>query len=259
MNWEIQGLPADEFPPPPKPLTAAPTTLDGGQVAEAIHRASGSVSEDETRYVLNGMFFAVEDGRLEIVSTDGRRLALTHLAEKAEGISAIVPASAAVMLAGLCAAGPFEFTAGENTFEAKASGWRLVSKLIEGTYPNWRQVMPPDGAAHCFIVDSAAFLEALAFCKTLTDSKSDAIDIALAEGEMRITGATADIGSASAEIVAEVTGGPLTFRISVVYLIEAAATMTDGRVLTGEIADATSALRLTDGTTLTVLMPMRVA
>src|SRR5260221_5708769 len=116
-----------------------------------MKKTSFAISTDESRYVLNGIFISLKDHKMTMVATDGRRLALVDeevdISEKSSG-EFIVPAKAVGELNRLLQdKGDVEIQFGENqaSFALKNEkdfSVQLVTKLIEGNYPNYRQVIP---------------------------------------------------------------------------------------------------------------------
>ena len=149
--FKIHGLNADEFPPLPKFKDDKKVTLPQANLRAMLKKTSFAVSTDESRYVLNGIFISLKEGKMTLVSTDGRRLALVDeevdISEKSAG-EFIVPAKAVNELNRLLQdKGQVEITFGENQAsfalkDEKNATALLITKLMEGNYPNYRQVIP---------------------------------------------------------------------------------------------------------------------
>src|SRR5208283_3930278 len=149
--YRIHGLAADEFPPLPKFKDDKKVSLSQETVKAMLRKTSFAVSTDESRYVLNGIFISLKDNKMTLVATDGRRLALVDeevdISEKSSG-EFIVPSKAVAELNRLLQdKGDVEIKIGENqaSFELKDDkGFSVlvITKLIEGNYPNYRQVIP---------------------------------------------------------------------------------------------------------------------
>jgi DNA polymerase-3 subunit beta len=149
--YRIHGLAADEFPPLPKFKDDKKVTLPQETVKAMLRKTSFAISSDESRYVLNGIFISLKDHKMTVVATDGRRLALVDeevdIAEKSEG-EFIIPAKAVNELNRLLQdKGEIVIKFGENQAsfalkDEKGFSVLVVTKLIEGNYPNYRQVIP---------------------------------------------------------------------------------------------------------------------
>src|SRR5207248_7954105 len=151
--FKIRGLGAEEFPPLPKFKEDKKVVLPQEKIRSMLRKTSFAVSTDESRYVLNGIFFSLKEHKLTMVATDGRRLALVDeevdVSEKSQG-EFIVPAKAVNELNRLLQEkGELELRYAENqaAFELKdEKGFSilLVTKLIEGNYPNYHHVIPAE-------------------------------------------------------------------------------------------------------------------
>src|ERR1035437_1222468 len=151
--YKIHGLNADEFPPLPKFKDDKKVSLPQETVKAMMRKTSFAVSTDESRYVLNGIFISLKDHKITMVATDGRRPALVDeevdIAEKSSG-EFIVPAKAVNELNRLLQEkGDVEIKFGENQAsfalkDDKGFSVLVITKLIEGNYPNYRQVIPAE-------------------------------------------------------------------------------------------------------------------
>src|SRR5579862_2028078 len=167
--YKINGLSADEFPPMPKFKEEKKVVLPQETVRSMMKKTSFAISTDESRYVLNGIFFSLKDHKMTMVATDGRRLALVDeeidIGEKSHG-EFIVPAKTVNELNRLLQEkGEVELRYAENQAsfnlkDEKGSSILIVTKLIEGNYPNYRQVIPAETKERVALVREE-FLHAL--------------------------------------------------------------------------------------------------
>src|SRR6266498_61694 len=151
--YKINGLSADEFPPLPQFKEDKKLALPQETVRSMMRKTSFAISTDEARYVLNGIFISLKDHKMTMVATDGRRLALVDeevdVAEKSEG-EFIIPAKAVNELNRLLQEkGELEMKYSENQAaftlkDEKGFSVLIITKLIEGNYPNYRQVIPSE-------------------------------------------------------------------------------------------------------------------
>src|SRR5256884_5157620 len=142
--FKILGLPEDEFPPLPKFEDAKVVTIRQKDLRDGLRKTSYAISTDETRYVLNGVLFSFKDNKLTLVATDGRRLALVEIElefPRSQEADIIVPTKAVGELERLLGEeGEVKLSVSENQIAFEVGSTLLVSKLIEGNYPNYRQV-----------------------------------------------------------------------------------------------------------------------
>src|SRR5882724_8485157 len=151
--YRINGLSADEFPPLHKFKEDKKVVLPQATVKGMLKKTSFAISTDESRYVLNGIYLSLKDHKMTMVATDGRRLALVDeevdIAGNNQG-EFIVPAKAVNELTRLLQEkGEVEIHYAENQAsftlkDEKGSSVLIITKLIEGNYPNYRQVIPAE-------------------------------------------------------------------------------------------------------------------
>ena len=154
-NFKIHGLPKDDFPILPEVKKDKLFKVKGSLIQEMIRKTIFAVSTDETRYVLNGVFFQAEAGKLRMVATDGHRLAFIQ--KKVEGknedkCSVIIPTktlnelSKAVSEIGKDKEEEVvvEIMATDNQIKFVVDGVEIISRLIEGQFPNYEQVIPKE-------------------------------------------------------------------------------------------------------------------
>src|SRR5437773_3700034 len=151
--YKIHGLSADEFPPRPQFKEDKKVVLPQETVRSMMRKTSFAISTDESRYVLNGIFFSLKDHKMTMVATDGRRLALVDeevdVSEMSHG-EFIIPAKAVNELNRLLQEkGEVEMKYSENQAaftlkDEKGFTVLIITKLIEGNYPNYHQVIPSE-------------------------------------------------------------------------------------------------------------------
>src|SRR5439155_14509336 len=193
--YRINGLSADEFPPLPKFKDDKKVGLTQETVKGMMKKTSFAVSTDESRYVLNGIFFSLKDNKMTLVATDGRRLALVDeevdISEKSIG-EFIVPAKAVTELNRLLQEkGDVEIKYGENQAsfalkDDKGFSVLVITKLIEGNYPNYKQVIPGEAKERIALVREE-FLQALRRAEIMTSEKANSVKMTFGKNTLAIT------------------------------------------------------------------------
>src|SRR5215468_4575538 len=202
--YKINGLGADEFPPVPKFKEDKKVILPQETVRGMMKKTSFAISTDESRYVLNGIFISLKDHKMTMVATDGRRLALVDeevdVSEKSQG-EFIVPSKAVNELNRLLQdKGEIEIRYAENQAsftvkDEKGSSILIVSKLIEGSYPNYRQVIPAETKER-IALGREEFLHALRRAEIMTSEKSNSVKLTFTKNNLVITANSPEVGEA---------------------------------------------------------------
>lgn len=264
--FKINGLPADEFPPLPKFGDKHRITLPQDKLKGMLRRTCFAVSTDETRYVLNGIFFSLKEHKLTMVSTDGRRLAMTdeevEFAPESAG-EFIVPSKAINELGRLLqTTGEVQITFAENQAafalkDEKGAGVLLITKLVEGSYPNYRQVIPAESKERVPLTREE-FLQALRRAEIMTSDKSNSVKLAFGKNLLSITANTPDVGEARESLAVNYKGKEFAIAFNPSYLVDALKALEVDEVffeLTDELSPGVLKM---NGPFLYVIMPMRM-
>lgn len=219
--FRVVGLPEEEFPPFPKMETARSYQLPQGVFKDLLKLVSYAISMDESRYVLNGVLMSFRENKLTLVATDGRRLALVQhdyelTAEQAADV--IIPTKTVNELQRILATeGNLTVSLGENQIAFDLGRTYLVSKLIEGNYPNYRQVIPAD-AKERIILDREHFLGAIRRVSLLSAEKSSSVRLSFTNNNLEITANTPEVGDARESIPILYQGKAFTMAFSPEFL-----------------------------------------
>jgi DNA polymerase-3 subunit beta len=265
--FKIHGLAADEFPPLPKFKDDKKVSLTQETVRAMLKKTSFAVSTDESRYVLNGIFISLKEGKMTFVATDGRRLALVDeevdISEKSSG-EFIVPAKAVNELTRLLQEkGDVELKFGENqaSFALKnENGFSvlLVTKLIEGNYPNYRQVIPGEAKERIALVREE-FQSALRRAEIMTSEKANSVKLAFGKNNLTITANSPEVGEARETIAINYKGKEFAIAFNPRYLIDPLGALTEDEVFMEMIDELSPGVLKINGPFLYVVMPMRLS
>ena len=236
--FKIHGLGADEFPPLPKFKDDKKVTLSQETIRGMLKKTSFAVSTDESRYVLNGIYISLKEGKMTFVATDGRRLALVdeevEISEKSSG-EFIVPAKAVNELTRLLQdKGNVEIKFGENQASFalnNETGFSvlLITKLIEGNYPNDRQVIPGE-AKERIALGREELQQALRRAEIMTSEKANSVKLAFGKNTLTITANSPEVGEARETIAINYKGKELAIAFNPRYLIDPLAALTEDEV-----------------------------
>ncbi|HEY1662151.1 MAG TPA: DNA polymerase III subunit beta [Verrucomicrobiae bacterium] len=265
--YKIHGLGADEFPPLPKFKDDKKVSLQQENVKAMMRKTSFAISTDESRYVLNGIFISMKDHKMTMVATDGRRLALVDeevdISEKSSG-EFIVPAKAVAELNRLLQEkGEVEIKFGENQAslalkDDKGFSVLLITKLIEGNYPNYKQVIPAE-AKERIALNREEFLQALRRAEIMTSEKANSVKLAFGKNNLAITANSPEVGEARESLAVNYKGKEMAIAFNPRYLIDALAALSEDEVFFELIDELSPGVLKINGPFLYVVMPMRLS
>ncbi len=265
--FKIHGLAAEEFPPLPKFKDDKKVNLSQESVRAMLKKTSFAVSTDESRYVLNGIFMSLKEGKMTLVATDGRRLALVdeevELSEKSTG-EFIVPAKAINELNRLLQdKGEVEIKFGENQSsfalkDDKGFSVLLITKLIEGNYPNYRQVIPGE-ARERIGVNREELLQALRRAEIMTSEKANSVKLTFGKNQLAITANSPEVGEARETLAVNYKGKEMAIAFNPRYLIDPLAALSVDEVFIELIDELSPGVLKINGPFLYVVMPMRLS
>lgn len=249
-RFSLATLPASDFPTFGDGNYDATFDID---LAALFAPVAFAISTEETRFYLNGVFFRGGEDAVA-VATDGHRLA-KHLAgtlPEFEGV--IVPRK----VAGLLPKGAVNVSVSPQKIRIAADDLVLVSKLIDGTFPDYERVIP-QANDKIVTIDRDELMRAADRVVTVSSEKGRSVKLSIAPGAVQLT-ARSDIGSAEDEVAADYSGEPIEIGFNSAYVRDMLAVLPSGPV-TLALSDGGSPGLVTggvDGWT-GVLMPMRVS
>src|SRR5882757_5189460 len=265
--FKIHGLSADEFPPLPKFKDDKKVVLSQETVRSMMKKTSFAISTDESRYVLNGIFLSLKDHKMTMVATDGRRLALVDeevdISEKSAG-EFIVPAKAVTELNRLLQdKGDVDIKFGENQAsfalkDDKGFSVLLITKLIEGNYPNYKQVIPGE-AKERVPLNREEFVQALRRAEIMTSEKANSVKLAFGKNTLAITANSPEVGEARETMAVNYKGKEMAIAFNPRYLIDALNALSEDEVFFELIDELSPGVLKINGPFLYVVMPMRLS
>lgn len=269
-EFRIVGLPAEDFPALPKFDKVKLAAVPPQDLLSMIELTSFAVSNDETRYNLNGVYFEPSGGDLRMVATDGHRLSLAKRAVAAEfGLKkgVILPKKGLAELKKLLGEAlesgeekpDLKLGFVENSAVVARPRVTLVMRLIEGVFPDYKQVIPKQGEKSVKL-GRLRFLETLRRISLLSSDKAHAVKLELSPGILRVLSQNPDLGEAKEEVTVEYQGEPLKIGFNARYIIDVLQALGTSDVIL-ELADDLSPGVIKpdgdDGFT-AVIMPMRI-
>lgn len=268
-QFKLVGLPKEEYPSMPDVAEEGMITMDGETLRDMIKKTLYAAGENDARYVLNGLFvhLAPAKGGLNIrmVGTDGHRLSMIDriVDAKHKEESVIVPKKAMIELRRLleedASQEGFQIGFSKNHALFKRDGLVMVSKLIDGNYPNYQQVLPTQNTKKVS-VSKDIFTHAVKRVSILSKEKTNAVKLQLEKNTLLLSTNNPEVGEANEELSIDYTGESISIGFNSRYLMDVLMAM-DKETITLELNDSLSpCLVKEEGNDAykCVVMPMRV-
>jgi len=259
--FKIIGLPDGEFPPLADFEEAKEYKIPQSILRSGLKKTSYAISTDETRYVLNGIFTSFKEGKLTLVATDGRRLAMVdHELEfpASHEVDFIIPTKAVQELQRhLGADGDLILRLSDNQVCFEIDSSMIVSKLIEGNYPNYRQVIPGETKER-LTLSREQLLETTRRVSLLSSEKSNSVKLSFGPNQVDVTANSPDIGEANESIEVAYDGVDFAIAFNPEFLMAPLKSLEEDMVHLDLIDEMSPGVLRTDDAFLYVLMPMRV-
>ncbi len=241
--FQIMGIAADQFPVLPTFSDRHTFTLGQGDLAGLLKKVSYAQSTDENRYILNGVYFNFADEKIALVATDGRRLATAGrpitIDENAAG-NLILPAKTVSEIQRLLndsgevkisfndrqVAFVTQITKSDNGL---IDDIYLVSKIVEGNYPNYKQVIPKE-VVHRVEIERELFLECVGRAAIMTSDKSSSVKLAVENNEIEISASSTEFGEAHEKIAVKYDGPAVQIAFNPAYLSDPLRALADDAI-----------------------------
>jgi DNA polymerase-3 subunit beta len=267
-HFTLAGTAVEEYPTLPGASPKKLVPMQAVVLSQMIERTMYATCADETRYNLNGVFVEVlpDVGKLRMVATDGHRLACVDRAI-AEGLDDL-PAGIIIPRKGLAElkrlvdeddADEIELGFEGNSGLVRKGDVTLAMRLIEGEFPNYRQVIPKEPGRRLSVA-SEPFVRALRRVHLLSSQQSHSVKLEVKEGQVAISTRNPDLGEAREEMDVDYAGDEMEIGFNARYLIDALQAL-DAKEVTLGLQDSLSPVQVRpadDDESLAVVMPMRL-
>ena len=222
-HFKILGLPRDEFPSFPVVRFDESWRIRSGDLQKLISHTAFAVSTEESRPILNGVLWELKPESMRMVATNGHRLAKMEVPIKSSGAPAadlIVPPKALEQIRRLFPADEeLEIARGENHLGFRSPFTAVYTRLIEGPYPNYDQVIPKDND-RIAVADKQALTSALKRMSVIASDQTHRIRLSFNAGMLRFSVQTPDLGEATDELPVRFAGDQLDIGFNASYLLE---------------------------------------
>ncbi|EHA59101.1 DNA polymerase III subunit beta [Synechococcus sp. WH 8016] len=245
-SYQMRGMPADDFPELPLVENGTALRVDPSSLLKALRATLFASSADEAKQLLTGVHLRFNQKRLEAASTDGHRLAMLTVEDalqaeisvdesEPEELAVTLPARSLREVERLMASwkgnDPVSLFCERGQVVVLAADQMVTSRTLEGTYPNYRQLIP-DSFSRTIDLDRRAFISALERIAVLADQHNNVVRIATesATGLVQISADAQDVGSGSESLPAEINGDAVQIAFNVRYVLDGLKAMDCDRV-----------------------------
>ncbi len=270
--FKIMGMGVEEFPSPNLPSEGHKAEVSSPVLQSMLKSVAYAQSTDPNRYILNGIYFHFDAGQLSLVATDGRRLALvsTNATLGEEGIpSIILPAKAANELMRILGQGEevgIHFnarqvlfcikTTEESTKTGLVGNITLTSKVVEGQFPNYKQVIPKE-TAHRIRIERELFLDCIERASFVASDRHNAVKMKMSPNLLEISGSSSEVGEAHESMAIAYEGPEVQVSFNPQFLMDPLKALNYDEVAFEFKDELSPGLIKTNDSFLCVVMPLR--
>ncbi len=271
--FRVMGIEREEFPSLPSFSDDHVYNLSQSDLAEMLRCVSYAQSSDETRYIMNGIYFNFEEGTMTLAATDGRRLAVIKKeleATEDKGGSLILPAKTVAELERILGGGEsvkiafndrqaaFELSNGEDEKSSGLIGSTyLVSKVVEGKYPNYRQVIPQETEQRIKI-ERELLLDCVKRAALVTTDQSSSIKMKIHNNLMEITASSPEYGQSHESLAVQFDGPEISVAFNPGFLADPLKAVTKDEIIFEFKDELSPGVVRTTENFLCVIMPLRL-
>jgi DNA polymerase-3 subunit beta len=223
-HYKIVATPKDDYPVIPE--TAPPiASIPGSILEKMIQRTMFAITQEESRYSLNGSLLVFQPDAIHMVATDGHRLALVSKNIEIPGIDgevrALIPRKTLIELLKFVSGLDImvDFGRNENHIFFSAGNKRIVSRVLAGQFPNYELVIPRDNDK-LVIVGAKAFGDGIRRAAIMADEKLKSIKLSFSTGELELSAVNADAGESREVVPIEFEGNKIDIGFNSQYLLD---------------------------------------
>ena len=254
-SYTINGLDSEEYAQLPE-LKEKPFTMDQAALANLIRKTLFAASEN---YNPAGILFVIEKGQLEMVGSDGKRMAASTTEVKSQDCKFMLPIKSVAELKALLTEGAVSVAVGENkiafsVFDESGFVTSLTASQIQGSLPGYKNRIPSK-ATETVLVPRLELIEALCRSTEVTSETHYGVTLSLTRNQLTITGNTPEVGDCREVIALNYKGQDFSFVVPPRQLAECAKVVDSDDIEIDWVADK-SPIAIRDGSSVQVIMPM---
>lgn len=228
-SFRLRQLAVDDFPRLDGETGGEGIQVEGDQVVRAIAQVAVAASHDDARPILTGVLFEPNEGALRLVATDSYRLAVRDLPGVEPGGSGLVPVRGLRELGRTIGADKIDVSVGEREATFSSERGSLTVRLIEGAFPNYRQLIP-DTYANRLTVSKAAMLDAIDRASLVAEDHIP-VRLEMSDGGVDVSVTRQEVGGTAERVEGEYSGEKLTIAFNPRYLSDGVAAIEDDEIV----------------------------
>ena len=228
-RFNLRAMSVDDYPKVADADTTGAVEVDGAQLTHALTQVGVAASGDDARPTLTGVLFEANDGELRLVATDSYRLAVREVPGVAtEGVK-LVPYRALRELARTVGSGPMKVALGEREASFVTDQGRLTVRVIDATFPNYRQLLP-EGQPNRLVVQKESLLEAVGRAALVAEDHIP-VRLAMHSGGVELSVIRQEVGEATELLEGDYTGEDMTIAFNTRYLTDGITAVDEDKVV----------------------------
>lgn len=228
-RFNLRAMSVDDYPKVSDADVTDAVQVDGSQLVHALAQVGVAASGDDARPTLTGVLFEANEGELRLVATDSYRLAVRDVGGVTADHATLVPYRALRELSRTVGSGPMQVALGDREASFVTNEGRLTVRVIDATFPNYRQLLP-DGHANRLVVDKDALLEAVGRAALVAEDHIP-VRMAMHSGGVELSVIRQEVGEATELLDGEYTGADMTIAFNTRYLTDGVSAVDGDKVV----------------------------
>ncbi len=225
-KFRLLGLPAEDYPTLPTVTATESYTVSLDELKTMVAKVKFAITHEETRFQLNGALLKVQASKMEMVATDGHRMALINFPQgngkkKGHELTILIPRKALEEILRLESGedGTVRFGVSENHLFFEASDRRLLARMIDVNFPNYMEVIARDNDRHV-MVDRERLLSTIRRISLVANERTRAVRFDFAPGKLTVSSTNPELGDARETVPIDYAGNPFFVGLNAAYVTD---------------------------------------
>ncbi|HOO77287.1 MAG TPA: DNA polymerase III subunit beta [bacterium] len=239
-RFKMVGVPCSEFPAEPRLGETVDVRIPQAELKRLLRQSSFAMSQDQSRYILNGVYISFKSGAVTAVATDGKKLAVSEhpaqLPDELDREMVLPEKTVSELLRILGDSGDVEIRIGQKQAAFEAGNVLLVARLVDGRYPDYRQVIPSESTVK-MMVPREEFMQVVRRGSLLSSEKSNSVRFDFSPGMLTVSSTTPEVGESRDEMNIDFQGDSLAIAFNPQFLLEILRAVDDKDEVVLELID----------------------